>query len=69
MTKSFAFFAVDTLQGSQDVELESARVEMFKGSMRLSVPETGSIQRLSTPLSLKANVSVFVATSNEAYSG
>ena len=36
--------------------LRNAKIDMFKGSMRLSVPDKGSIEKLSAPLSLKANV-------------
>ena len=49
--------AVDTVQGGKDLELKSARVEMFKGSMRLSIPESGSIQQLSSSLTIKPKVS------------
>lgn len=48
---------MDTVQGGKDLELKSARVEMFKGSMRLSIPESGSIQQLSSPLTIKPKVS------------
>ena len=53
--------AVDLIQDAKDLELQDAKVEMFKGSMRLSVPESGSVQLATSPLSIKANVSLSLA--------